>query len=163
MRAVEQALRFYGRDSLWRRLIAPLNAPDQLTALTAEDFVVLSTRYNTMPLATFDPDLDTIWQLTTVWSRLLDFMARSYGSLAREFREHSGTGVFRHLIILNPQNSDLIIHFTVDLARNTIRADAVSREKDATGTVSAESTIELEFISDVVRAICRFLWSCAVY
>jgi hypothetical protein len=163
-RALELALRFYARDSLWRRLIAPTDNRVQIMELSAEDVMVMSTRYNTRPLTTFDAEISDIWTLSLEWDKLLDFLGQSYGSYSRHFREKRSPTHVRHLILLNSQNSDLLVHFAVDSERNNITADLVSREKEtSTNADTALVALESEFVAEAVRTISRFLWYSAVH
>lgn len=163
-RALELALRFYARDSLWRRLIAPTDNRAQVMQLSAEDVLVMSTRYNTRPLTTFDAEIDDIWNLSLDWEKVLDFLGLAYGGYSRRFQEKRGPTHVCHLILLNVQNSDLLVHFAVDLERNNVTADLVSREKETSADAdTALVALESEFVADVVRTISRFLWYSAVH
>ena len=165
-RAMEHALRYYSRDSLWRRLIAPVSSASQpISHLTVDDFLVLATRYNSVALSMYDSDVESFWKLPLRWTGLLDFLTTHYRELAREFREERGPVIIRHLILINPQNSDFLVHLSVDLHQNAIKADAVSRELYETNRGdSLEASVnmaELEFISSVVRAVSLYLWKSA--
>lgn len=159
-RAKEQALRYYGRDALWRRLVAlPSLAAGEQSQLTIDDFLVLSTRYSTAALAKYDPELNAIWSMNIAWGSMLDYLLSSYSDLAREFNEENGV---RHLILLNPQDSDLLLHLTIDSERNSIQAEAVSREiletTDSEERNERINAVEQEFISEIIRAISFYVW-----
>ena len=121
-KAMDLAMRYYSRDSIWRQLIDP----DAYHNLSIDDFLILSSRYNTTPLNDFDESLSDIWRLSLDWNQLLDFLVSAYRSLSREFNESNG---IRHVILLNPEDEDLLLHFTsASHGERGIIAEAVSRE-----------------------------------
>ena len=180
---VDLALKFYGRDSLWRRLIACLkqtsNQNQRISQqFTLTDFLILSTRYNTKPLLQFDPALEALFSLRDLnWNNVLDFLAASYPSCL-EFNERRKTAVdreddaevIRHLILLNPKDEDLLVHVAFNATRgDVVDAVAVSRELrdvklfgsassgiDSPDTIS--TSVELNFVSAIVRSLCLFIY-----
>jgi hypothetical protein len=183
---VESAKVYYSRDSLWRRLIASVKSAavggiPLENSFTLVDFQMLSTRYHTQPILAIDPDLAELFSIREFnWSFGLDELNKRYYWVAREFRECRKIGEainsdlidypgrkLRHLLLLNPQNSDFVIHFELDSESNLLKVNAVSREvrelsrshKHIRPTSTSIGTIELEFLSDIARTVSYLMSS----
>ncbi|KAJ3023253.1 KICSTOR complex protein szt2 [Thoreauomyces humboldtii] len=131
-RLIEQAIRYYGRDNLWRQLLRAQD-PASLAAASAgclEDttgngdgmhewakLFLEKIEPNSRALVTIDASLAELFSDPWVqWSRLLDHLQSFYKSHARELIENfngSSQPVRRHLVLFNPRNEDYLLHFVL--------------------------------------------------
>jgi hypothetical protein len=155
---VDQSFLFYARDSLWRRLVDSLQ--NAKTEFTLADFLVLATRYYTRPIVDLEPSLRELLECGMDWEDLLLFLSKLY-PMSKQFRERRvpTDESIHHLIILNPESVDLLVHLAVVDGKSMI-FDAVSREKDV--KQRQDSLVELAFVSDLIQSVCFYLYKKAV-
>ncbi|KAG0218634.1 hypothetical protein BGX33_006585 [Mortierella sp. NVP41] len=108
------------------------------------DFLALGQRFHSTPLEEMEPDFRAIVTASGIdWGQVLTFLGRYYERWAREFMEHDETGspspamaslrpdlnqgarrpqepirsgkARRHLVIFNPHNRDLLVHFVINI------------------------------------------------
>lgn len=120
-----QAIRYYGRDNLWRQLLKAQD-PVSIAAVSvrspdgspAGDGMYEWTKLflekiqpNSRPLLSIAPDLNDIFKSSSIpWLKVLDHLRRFYANDARELADDNGR---RHLILFNPENGDYLLHFVV--------------------------------------------------
>ncbi|TPX56462.1 hypothetical protein PhCBS80983_g04528 [Powellomyces hirtus] len=132
-RLIEQAIRYYGRDNLWRQLLraqdpasiaaaepsAPLEGPQTDDGIYEWAKLFLEKiEPNSRPLSTLDPSLGPLFANPAIpWLKLLDHLRSFYSYSARELVE-SEDGLRRHLVLFNPRNEDYLIHFVAVVRRD---------------------------------------------
>ncbi|KAJ3180648.1 KICSTOR complex protein szt2 [Geranomyces variabilis] len=128
-RLIEQAIRYYGRDNLWRQLVrkqdpASVAALESPAGTHTDDGIYEWAKLflekiepNSRPLQAIDPGVAALLATPRIpWMKLLDHLERVYRENARTLRE-SENGQRRHLVLLNPRNEDYLLHFVVELHR----------------------------------------------
>ena len=176
-----QALRFYSRDSLWRRLcdfagrVSENNAA-AVTDFTLNDFLILSTRYSSQAISHYDRSIEDLLNFELPWHNVLTELVAFYRKhiVFHESRTSEPDGIpkkYMHVILLNPANSDLLVYFLLDVEKNLVTANAVSREwrnqdvldsakGKAKKILQAEELVlseECHFISDIIRTLSFIL------
>ena len=106
------------------------------------DFAAIGQRFHSTPLEELEPDFREIMTAPAIdWNEVLTFLARYYSGCTREFVESDDSGLgrtgsspfdrreslgpnlrpqraqrpCRHLVIFNPRNNDLLVHFIISL------------------------------------------------
>ncbi|KAJ3047028.1 hypothetical protein HK097_000305, partial [Rhizophlyctis rosea] len=131
-RMVQKAVRFYGRDSLWRQLIKsdgsmtlspepsrsspPMSNSSAAVAEGIQEWTKLFLEKiapNSRSVTSIYPDLTKLFgDVTIPWNEAISFLKDGYGNQARELVD-SGYAGKRHLVIFNPQDQDYLLHFVV--------------------------------------------------
>ncbi|KNC96331.1 uncharacterized protein SPPG_08234 [Spizellomyces punctatus DAOM BR117] len=145
-RLVEQALRYYGRDNLWRQLLKaqdPVSLaaanPESPDSAPIDDGMCEWTKLflekiapNSRSLLDIDPDLADLFNSQAVpWLRLLDYLKSYYSYTARDLVDDSATGR-RHLVLFNPHNGDYLLHFVLSPVRSDVSPVSPTSEADVT-------------------------------
>ncbi|KAJ3156501.1 KICSTOR complex protein szt2 [Geranomyces variabilis] len=128
-RLIEQAIRYYGRDNLWRQLVrkqdpASVAALESPAGTHTDDGIYEWAKLflekiepNSRPLQAIDPGVAALLATPRIpWMKLLDHFEKVYSENARTLRE-SESDKRRHLVLLNPRNEDYLLHFVVELHR----------------------------------------------
>ncbi|KAJ3128829.1 hypothetical protein HK098_003371 [Nowakowskiella sp. JEL0407] len=142
---VDQAVKFCGRDNLWRKLInwdsAHFKSVRENAGLLERQF---STDWinlflermspNSRSVFSIDPELVKIFaEPTANFVEMLEFLKDYYFGKTREFLELNGT---RHLMIINPSNPDYLMHF---ILRNVVTSSAEELVDSATSRNSLDN------------------------
>ncbi|KAJ1555438.1 hypothetical protein HK096_009625 [Nowakowskiella sp. JEL0078] len=126
---VEKAVQFFGRDSLWQKLLAWIPSTAVRTSESADEPQVITDwmshflekiSSNSRSILAIDPDLITLFgQPKFPYSQMLDYLKTIYSNNIREFieilqsHEHQPPTRIRYLIIINPSNNDYLVLFTL--------------------------------------------------
>ncbi|KAI9145638.1 hypothetical protein BKA69DRAFT_1048792 [Paraphysoderma sedebokerense] len=145
---VDQAVRYFSRDTLWNSLISGKVYASN-AAISVEDFLVLSRRFNSRPLLSCDPSLAALFEVPG-WTGILDSLVKHYGNNARELHD----GLMRHVAIFDPSNRDFLIQFLLREETVPIEVYAVSREGQ-----EQLSPKEQELVNSVICSIGYSLWN----
>ncbi|KAJ3236515.1 hypothetical protein HDU78_004608 [Chytriomyces hyalinus] len=115
---MEQATRYYDRDSLWRQLHVnkhPIPLPGDFadaneTAYEWSKMFLEKIARNSRTLLLIDPSLVNIFgDATLPWLDIIKFLETTYYMTARRIFEEPSVGR-QHLILFNPRDSDYMIH-----------------------------------------------------
>lgn len=178
---VDQAHAHFNRDDLWLKLVQSVDdstvsgmtqhldvgnarltlndPPPSSSNISVREFLLLSSRYNTRPLASFDPRLHALFTSTHDWNLILDRLIHHHPSISRQFNE-LGTLHLRHLVLVNTNNKDLLLHFILSVELNTlVSVNAVIRDIMEDSNSPETKLTELTFISCIVEWILMILWT----
>ncbi|KAJ3035807.1 hypothetical protein HDV00_003388 [Rhizophlyctis rosea] len=162
-RMVHKAVRFYGRDSLWRQLIKsdgtmslsphPIRSspPAPGASVSVAEGIQEWTKLflekiapNSRSVTSIDPDLERLFSDVTIpWNDVIDFLKEGFGSGARELVD-SSIGGKRHLVVFNPRDQDYLLHFVVWRGSgNDVPAAGAGGSNNSGGTVTGDAASEV--------------------
>ncbi|KAJ3100643.1 hypothetical protein HDU97_002036 [Phlyctochytrium planicorne] len=130
---VDQAIRHYGRDSLWRQILKPDDpeGPSKMDKKEAFQWTRLFLeKIGTTSRSVVAIDQDLVPFFTghpLPWLQIFAFLKRRFTELTRELSDYPVSGV-RHLLIFNPKNSDYLLHLSVWVAGESGLPDVVTAE-----------------------------------
>ncbi|KAL2914873.1 hypothetical protein HK105_205615 [Polyrhizophydium stewartii] len=160
---VSQATRYFGRDSLWSQLLAA----DRTTARETAEFretqteewarvFIEKTTPNSRRVSAMDSRFHALVSDRRLpWLTIIEHLAHTNARHARFLLPASSTGP-RHMYLINPANSDYMLHFEVGVppgeSRVAVDCLLVSRE-------GIPDACEAAHLNDIVNSVLFFLWS----
>ncbi|KAI8852618.1 hypothetical protein BC829DRAFT_384099 [Chytridium lagenaria] len=139
---IEQAVRHYGRDSLWRQVlnVDDPEGPNKMERNEAFEWTRLfleKIRTTSRSALAIDAQLNFfVTSLSLPWLDIFGFLKRRFSENARELVDYPIPGV-HHLLLFNPNNSDYLLHMTTWIAGELGLPEAHS---DVTSNTTEKST-----------------------
>lgn len=107
---LEKALRFYGRDSLWKQLLH--NSAAVLESAEWTRLFLERIAPNSRSLLAIDSSLSNVLGRSHLdWDAILNHLQTRYPTSTRSLRDGSTR---QHLVIFNEENSDYLMHIVVE-------------------------------------------------
>jgi hypothetical protein len=147
---VNQVALHYKRDLLWRGL----NSSTSDVQITREQFQTLKSLLACKLVEQMDNTLAKLVNTSIPWGPVLTHLASSFSKTARTLLVNKE----KQLILLNPLNSNVFLHFELTETRNKMQIYSCSRPPQNQKDVQQQTLDENEFVSSVVNQILYYIW-----
>ncbi|KAJ3215399.1 HEAT repeat-containing protein 1 [Dinochytrium kinnereticum] len=146
---IQQAVRHYGRDSLWRQILNQDDpeGPNKMERIEAFEWTRLFLEKigaTSRSVLAIDPQLIPFFTSQALpWVDILRFLKVRFSENARELMDHPIQGV-HHLLLFNPKNSDYLLHLSTWVAGESgvpdISLDNSSRRESSDSYIPPDPT-----------------------